>query len=132
MELDTPLADLRFVLQLTPELAESMADYERVCFVDAHTQSAAAPLQAETVMPDYHPSAMTHHMSPATCLAICQTVYGKQPQTLLVSVQGNEFGFSRSLSNATQALLEDAQEMIIQIIIKTGFHLATPQANLQN
>jgi Ni,Fe-hydrogenase maturation factor len=29
--------DFIFELQLTPELAEAIAQYERVCFVDAHT-----------------------------------------------------------------------------------------------
>lgn len=116
LELDTPLADLRFVLQLTPETAEMMAAYPRVCFVDAHTQAVAEPIQAAAVIADHRPSAMTHHMTPANCVGICQALYAGLPETMLVSVRGHEFGFSRHLSHATQALIADAVDVIINWI----------------
>ncbi len=104
------------MLQLTPETAEMMAAYPRVCFVDAHTQAVAEAIQAAAVIADHRPSAMTHHMTPANCLGICQALYAGLPETLLVSVRGHEFGFSRHLSNATQALIADAVELIIKWI----------------
>ena len=33
----SPEAEFAFYLQLTPELAEDLTSYDRVCFVDAHT-----------------------------------------------------------------------------------------------
>ncbi len=116
LELDTSLADLRFVLQLTPETAEMMAAYSRVCFVDAHTQAVAEPIQAAAVNADHRPSAMTHHMTPANCVGICQALYAGLPETMLVSVRGHEFGFSRHLSHATPALIADAVDVIINWI----------------
>ena len=100
--------ELLFVLQLTPELAETIAQYDRVCFVDAHTGNVPEEVHAATLSIEFQNSPFTHHMTPETCLALAQTLYGNAPEALLVSVRGYEFGFSRSLSTRTQEKIEDA------------------------
>ena len=39
------LIDFAFYLQLTPEMAEEVASYEYVCFIDAHTGSIPEPVR---------------------------------------------------------------------------------------
>jgi hydrogenase maturation protease len=107
-------ADLLFVLQLTPELAESLAGYKRVCFVDAHTGRVEKELNIETVNSEFQASPFTHHLTPASCLAICEQLYGQKLEAVLVSVRGYEFGFSRSMSDKTASLAEEAAEAIWQ------------------
>jgi hydrogenase maturation protease len=107
-------ADLLFVLQLTPELAETIAGYDRVCFVDAHTGRVEAELNTEAVLSEFQASPFTHHLTPASCLAICEHLYGKHIEGLLVSVRGYEFGFSLSLSEKTASLAVQAAEYIWQ------------------
>src|SRR5689334_5286362 len=56
------LTDCRFVLQLTPELAERLAGYRRVCFVDAHTGDLPDETKLEVVTPAFTSSPFTHHL----------------------------------------------------------------------
>lgn len=104
--------DLYFLLQLTPELAEVIARYDRVCFVDAHTGSVPDDLHKTVVRPEFQSSPFTHHMTPATCLSFARTIYQKDVEGILVSVRGFEFGFSHELSPETAKLAEQAVEKI--------------------
>lgn len=104
--------ELLFVLQLTPELAETVAEFERVIFIDAQTGAIPDEIQVATVNRDFQASPFTHHLTPNSLLAFADTLYGKQPEATLVSIQGYSFGFSRSLSPRTSELAELATEII--------------------
>lgn len=104
--------DLLFVLQLTPELSELIADYEFVCFVDAHTGDYPEDFRFGSINAGFQTSPFTHHMTPQTCLALAETVYGRSPQATLVSVRGHRFGFSHTLSIQTALLADEAIEQI--------------------
>lgn len=106
--------DFLFVLQLTPELAETIAEYERVCFVDAHTGALADDLNIQKVDAHFQSSPLTHHMTAQTLITFVQTLYGKQVQALLVSVRGYQFRFTNELSAATAELADEATAKIIQ------------------
>ncbi len=93
--------DLWYVLQLTPEMSEDFAKYERICFVDAHTGNIAQEILLQPVEASPASSAFTHHLTPAACLALTQTIYGKTPEAKLLSIRGYKFGFSRELSPET-------------------------------
>ncbi len=111
-ELDTPLVDLRFMLQLTPEITESMAAYARICFIDACAYPLQKGVSLVQLEAQYQPSPMTHHMTPETCLSICQVLYNKQPQAVLLTTAAHEFGFSRSLSPQTSSLVDQAVDQL--------------------
>ena len=93
--------DLLFVLQLTPELAELIAGYQRVCFIDAHTGEIEAELSIRSLEPAFQRSPFTHHLTPDSLLSFAQTLYGRAPQAILVSIRGYHFGFSQELSPET-------------------------------
>jgi len=95
---------LIFELQLTPEMGEMIADYKRVCFVDAHTGNIEGDISFDNIQPEYKPSAFTHHMSPETCLSLAKTLYEREPEALLASVRGYEFEFGDNLSPKTAEL----------------------------
>ena len=105
--------DFLFTLQLTPELAETLVDYGRVCFVDAHTGSVPEEIHLRPVKGEYQRSPFTHHMTPDTLLALCMGLYKRTPEAILVSVRGYQFGFERSLSPQTQALVEPVAQQIL-------------------
>jgi hypothetical protein len=44
---------------------------------------------------------------------MCQTLYGKTPQAVLLSVRGYQFEFERQLSPETTALVPEALELIL-------------------
>lgn len=101
-----------FHLQLTPELADQLDQFEQVCFIDAHTGNVPNEINITEVTPIYQSSPFTHHMTPFTLLSICQVLHGRCPRAILVSIRGYEFKFTRNLSSATQELVEPAANRI--------------------
>ncbi len=118
-ELDFEFEDLNpvflFVLQLTPELAELVAAFDQVCFVDAHTGAIPYEIQVLRLEAQFQNSPFTHHMTPETLLSFCDSLYGHSPQATLVSIHGYEFGFSRRLSASADALADQAVEKIFNL-----------------
>ena len=106
--------DLDFQLQLTPEMAEQLSRAERVCFVDAHTGSQTSDVQLVPLSTEFQHSPFTHHLTPQTLLALCQTLYSKTPQAFLLSVRGHRFEFERQLSPETQALVPEALKLLLE------------------
>lgn len=104
--------DLWYVLQLTPEMAEDMARYERVIFVDTHTGNIPHEIMLQPVEGSPASSSFTHHMTPAACLALVRTLYQASPDAVLLSVRGYNFGFTRSLSEQTAGLVRQSIEML--------------------
>jgi hydrogenase maturation protease len=105
--------DFAFELQLTPEMAEDLADYERVCFVDAHMENITQPVQLLPVESEFQRSPFTHHLTPQSLTSMCETLYQRKPEALLVSVRGHRFLFTRELSSETAALVPAAVKGII-------------------
>jgi hydrogenase maturation protease len=112
--------DFLFVLQLMPEHAETISQFRWVCFVDAHTGRVPQEIEVEGVVAEFQNSPFTHHLTPASCLALAQTLYHAQTRAILVSVRGYEFGFSRSLSERTSHLAEEAAGLIRSWVDKTS------------
>jgi len=113
--------DFLFSLQLTPEMAEDIAAYERVCFVDAHTGNIPEPVRMIPVESEFQHSPFTHHLTPQSLISMCESVYGHKPEAILLSVRGYAFGFERDLSPATRELVAEAVEMILRWLdIPTG------------
>jgi len=112
IEVESELVDLMFILQIYPELAETISHYERVCFVDAHTADIPEKISWIELSPEYEKSPLTHHMSPKTVLSISTTIYDKIPEAVLVSVRGFHFEFERELSPKTAELAKKATERI--------------------
>ena len=108
--------DILFLLQLSPELAETISNYERVCFVDAHTGSMPEPLRISPVQACFQASPLTHHMTPQTIICLAQEVYKALPEAILVSVLGYQFEFHRQLSPQTDLLANQAVSDILKWI----------------
>ena len=104
--------DFQFHLQLTPEMAEDIAAYEKVCFVDAHTGNIPAEVQMIPVESAFQRSPFTHHLTAQSLLSMCETLYEKKPEAVLVSARGYRFEFQRELSPETEALVPQAVGLI--------------------
>ncbi|MCS6992646.1 MAG: hydrogenase maturation protease [Anaerolineales bacterium] len=110
----TPWLDFQFYLQLTPEMAEDLRAYERVCFVDAHTGSIPEDVRLVSVESEFQRSPFTHHLTPQSLLSMCETLYGRKPEAVLLSARGYHFEFQRDLSPETAALVPQAVHLIRQ------------------
>jgi hydrogenase maturation protease len=109
--------DFLFVLQLTPELAELVAGYQRVCFLDAHTGNIEEDVSVRSLTPGYQHSPFTHHMTPETLLGLSDALYGKSPAAVLVSVRGYEFEFVQNLSIKTAELAHQAADFVMKWLV---------------
>lgn len=108
--------DYDFQFQLTPEIADDLNIYDRVCFIDAHTGAVPEEIHLERVIANFQKSPLTHHLTAASLLSIADTLHHKVPETILVSIRGYEFGFAQSLSATTSALTRQAADIIIKWI----------------
>jgi hydrogenase maturation protease len=100
--------DTLFLQQLAPELAEVIAQYEEVIFVDAHTGEYPELLREEELQPVSHPTIVSHHLHPETLLALVKALWGSVPRARLLSIQGYDFDFGTQLSPQTQRGSHDA------------------------
>lgn len=117
---ETGPLDFAFFLQLTPEMAEDIATYERVCFVDAHTGNIPIPVRRIEVESEFQHSPFTHHLTPQSLLSMCEALSKRKPAAALLSVRGYHFGFSRELSRETGALLAEATELAFEWLNTEG------------
>jgi Ni,Fe-hydrogenase maturation factor len=96
-----------------PEIAEILAAYDKVCFVDAHTGAYAEDVNVIPIRAEFQTSPFTHHLTPETCLVLTRTAFGRAPEGIVVSVRGYRFGFTHTLSPETALLAEAAVDKIL-------------------
>lgn len=102
--------------QLVPELAETVADYDLLIFVDAHVGSIPELMHEERLDIAYHTPFVSHQFHPSTVLALAQQIYGRAPQTVLLSLRGYDFDFGEGLSAEAHTLIEPAVKRICELI----------------
>lgn len=86
------------VLQLTPELAESISKVELVIFVDAAAHGEPGALTCDPVTSSESDLRYSHDFTPATLVQMANTLYGHQPKAFLICVAGRVFEHGESLS----------------------------------
>jgi Ni,Fe-hydrogenase maturation factor len=110
--------DLWFNLQLTPEMADEMTPYNRICFIDAHTGAVEADIHWQILESKFQNSPLTHHLTPESLMSVLEHVYKRKPEAILVSIRGYQFGFQDILSQRTAELCSSAVESICNWIIQ--------------
>jgi hydrogenase maturation protease len=112
--------DTLFLQQLMPELAETLADYDRVWFVDAHLGVYPELVRRTALAAHYGLASVSHHLGPETLLALAQQIYGQAPAGELISIRGFDFDFGNELSPQTA-------EGVRQVVEALGQTLTTAQ-----
>ena len=104
--------DTLFLQQLMPELAETLARYERVWFVDAHFGIYPELVHRSPITPQFDPAMVSHHLKPNALLALTVQLYGRAPSAELHSIRGFDFDFGEGLSPSTAAgVLQVVEEL---------------------
>ena len=113
--LEIPEHSLRlfYLFQLLPEMAEDIAGYEQVLFIDAHNSEQLPDLIFEDLQATSGHSAFTHHLAAGELLAICQTLTGSHPKAKMLSVRGFSFQFKQELSARTAQLVKQASQSLL-------------------
>ena len=102
--------DTLFLQQLTPELAETLAAYDSVFFVDAHVATFPEMVRRTPIREGMAPAMVSHHVRPEGLLALARLLYGRAPAAELLSIRGSDFDFGTCLSPATAAAAQDVAD----------------------
>jgi hypothetical protein len=106
----TPSRELRSVQQLVPELAEEMAGFARVVFLDADVRSLRPVI--EPVGPVVSDSPLTHAANPAQIVALSRALYSFHGEAHVCRIPARDFSPGESLSpDALQIMYEAAGEL---------------------
>jgi hydrogenase maturation protease len=102
--------------QLVPELAETLAGYALVVFVDAHAGASLEDVREEWLQPCYRTPFISHQMHPCTVLSLIPGAATQPPAGVLLSVRGHDFDFGEGLSPQTAALVPAAVRRIEELL----------------
>lgn len=109
------------VHQLTPELAETLAETDMAIFVDACADPAEKGVRVVPLEPAGAGASIGGHTSdPRTLLALAGLLYGRAPQAWLVTVPGVNFDLGEALSPVAENGMADALEEIDYLIRNGG------------
>jgi hydrogenase maturation protease len=104
------------VHQLTPELAENLANSQLAIFVDARIDSQLGEVQVQSLLPSKSSYIDAHISDPRSLLALSQFLYGHCPEAWLITVPGVNFELSDRLSPTAEKGIAIAIDKIIQIL----------------
>ena len=96
----TPSVDKLILQELTLDLAETLAQYNLVVFIDAAI--SGEPVTWRELKADNVSSPLSHHLPPEKLLFYAELLYQKTPHAFLLSVRGDSFEFEEHLSPAAQ------------------------------
>lgn len=103
------------VHQLTPELADDMAQVETVIFVDA-VPSEDEQIMIKTLENDQTNNSFGHTSSPEYLLYLTEKIYEKKPASYWILIPAINFEFGENFSEITENGKEKALEKIREII----------------
>jgi hydrogenase maturation protease len=107
---------VRSMHQLTPELAESLAQVEIVIFVDARLAEPGAGVAVSRLQVETSAEALGHVLDPGRLLALTRALYGVVPDAYLVMIPATSFAVGDTLSPLAKGGAEAALSVIRQIL----------------
>lgn len=104
-----PGVAVRVVQQLMPELVDELKCVWRVLFIDATLSGAIDKAFACTdVVPQRSRTALGHHETPASLLALAHDLEHHTPEAWLLSIAGSSFDHAEQLSLSAQKNMHEA------------------------
>jgi hydrogenase maturation protease len=106
-------AELLTVQQLTLDLVEPVRDADQVIFIDAAAPGPPGTLSCETVEPGTPQSLISHQFDPPTLLACVQSLYGRCPRAMVLSITAATFDYGEQLSPVVAAALPQLIDRVL-------------------
>ncbi|MDB9313423.1 hydrogenase maturation protease [Spirulina sp. CS-785/01] len=113
----TPEVDSLSVHQLTPELADTIAQSQTVIFVDVQRSEENTSLQCYAIEPNPSKTSLAHSTSPQALLSLTQHLYNATPNAYWLLIPAVNFDFGETFSPTTQQGIQEAVETIKQLTI---------------
>jgi len=108
--------DVDMNYQLNVEDAERISHYDTVIFTDA-SQEEIQPFLLSRLTPSPTQVEFTmHSVSPAYVLHLCQTLFGKKPESYLLHIRGYRWDFEEKLSEKAKQNLNKSIEALTALL----------------
>ncbi len=112
-------ADVLAVHQLTPELSGLISRAAGVVFIDAAAEGEAGQVACFELRPEAAGSQPAHQGShlttPDALLAMAGALFGRRPPAQMVTIVGESFELSESLSPVVEAAVAVAVERVVAL-----------------
>jgi hydrogenase maturation protease len=116
------------VHQLTPDLAEAVAQAKTVIFVDA--VATLSEVKIEQLRPNYATSFTGHYADPRSMLALTRTLYKVLPTAYRILIPAVDFSFGDTLSPVTRKSVDFALVKIKQLVSQQSSRMSTAQGKV--
>ena len=103
-------AESRSLLQLTPEVAEEIAGYETVIFIDSDTRAAGVSI--EPLDEPSSPPLFTHVARPAEVIEVSKALFGFAGRAFLCRIPVDDLSPGEGLSGHASAFAAQAAGML--------------------
>ena len=115
--------------QLTPELAEPISRARLVLFVDAREGDQPGRVGCQVLAPTGDGSlAFSHDVDPSSLIQMARLLYGARPTAVVVSVDGDQFGYGTALSTVVQAAIPGVIQRIRELLVDEAVALSASAA----
>lgn len=109
-----PLVESLYLHQLTPELAEKIAEFDIVIFVDASIDSKKVKLTL--IKSSQINTNFTHYLTPESLISLSNFLYQKTPEAWLISIPIKNLNLGEEISDFALEGKQKALEKIKQIL----------------
>lgn len=121
-ELSNPDVQVVIRQQLALELAVELSEVDRAILIDAAQGGPAGRVSVEKIEPALlPPEPFTHELKPATLLECTRALYGRCPETWLVTIAGESFDFSDQLTASVAAAFPEVLARVRELV-ETQIH----------
>jgi hydrogenase maturation protease len=115
-----PSVRIESVHQLTPEVAESIADAQLVIFIDASVPSpgmAPGSMRCDEIGPALQSvETLGHHLTPAQTLAYARGFFGANSKAYVASIVSESFDYGAPLSAGVEAAVAPLVEWVLALL----------------
>lgn len=108
-------AEIIFVHQLTPELAEPVSRANSAIFLDARQDGEPGQIVQTPVIEGAEGMYGTHMLTPAQLTALSYVLFGDRPKAFEVSVTGDSFAHGEELSRIVKNALPQLVESVVRL-----------------
>lgn len=106
------------VMQLTPELAAGIAEFQRVVFLDADV--TAGSLRLEPLDPAAGPPALTHVLRPMEIVALSRALFGFSGDAFVYRIPAEDLSVKEGLSPRATELAAEAADLLRAVCYPSG------------
>lgn len=103
--------DYRYQLQI--EDAELISHFDRVVFVDATKEPTSEGFYLRPCSRKVLDEMNSHSLHPETVTSLCSSIYGKEPESLILGIEGKEWELEMGLSPEAERNLERAKRYFV-------------------